>query len=103
MGWKEKAFELYFKEHLRIGEIAEKVGKSRQSVSAFLKSTDLFESERQYRKNQSKKRRKKQKADWDRKKRSPLSVDYEDNVIVAENIKREHRTAVSELSRERYY
>lgn len=103
MDWKERAFELYFKEHLRIGEIAERVGKSRQSVSAFLKSADLFENEKQYRKNQSQNRRKKQKAAWDRQKRSPLSIDYDDECIMSENIKREHRTAAAELSRERYY
>ena len=100
--WKEKAVQMYFKEHLRICEIAGKVGKSRQSVSALLKSEDLFESERIYRKNQSEKRRKKQKLAWDRKNKSAGSRSSDGIDIVYEGVKSEHYAAVAELSAERY-
>lgn len=100
--WKEKAVQLYFKEHLRICEIAGKVGKSRQSVSALLKSSDLFEGEHIYRKNQSEKRRKKQKLAWDRENKSAGSRSSDGIDIVYEGVKSEHYAAVAELSAERY-
>lgn len=101
--WKEKAVQMYFKEHLRICEIAGKVGKSRQSVSALLKSSDLFEGEHIYRKNQSEKRRKKQKLAWDRKNKSVNLCSSDGVDAIYEGVKREHISAVAELSRERYY
>lgn len=103
MEWKEQALHLYFNEHLRISEVAEKVGKSRQSVSALLKSSELFETEKSLRKQESAKRRKRQQFLWDKKNRSPLNVSADGIDVVYEGVKREHRMATAELSRERYH
>ena len=40
--WKDKAYELYFTEHKKINEISKIVGKSRQSVSAFLNTKNIL-------------------------------------------------------------
>nr|DAZ26045.1 MAG TPA: PURINE NUCLEOTIDE SYNTHESIS REPRESSOR/DNA Complex REGULATION, DNA-BINDING, REPRESSOR, PURINE [Caudoviricetes sp.] len=97
MSWKEEAKTLYFDEHLRIGEIAEQVGKSRQSVSAFLHSLPEWGAEKEHRRVESAKRRKKQKTNWERDNRvAGMDALYE-------SVKREHRQAVVELSRERYH
>ncbi|MGP1488974.1 MAG: hypothetical protein ACTTIX_07180, partial [Peptoanaerobacter stomatis] len=41
--WKDKAYMLYFIEHRKINDIAKLIGKSRQSVSAFLNTKNIDE------------------------------------------------------------
>ena len=56
--WKDKAYELYFVEHRKINDIAKLIGKSRQSVSAFL-NTKNIDAEKERRKDISKIKQKK--------------------------------------------
>ncbi len=89
--WKKTAERLYFWEHLKIYEVAERVGKSRQAVSEHLHSCPAWDAEQERRKKDSARRRKIGKLKWDRSNRA-----------VEGAIKREHEQAVRELSAERY-
>ena len=89
--WHKKAILLYFGEHIKIIDIAEQLGVTRQTVSVFLQSLPEWKQEAEYRKNESEKRRKTQKQRWEQYHRMPA------------NLKREHEQAVRELSAERYH
>lgn len=89
--WHEKAAQLYFSEHKTIIEVAAAVGKTRQTVSAFLNSQkELWEREQKYRREESQKRRKAQKYWWE----------FHNRIGI--NLAKEHEQAVRELSAERY-
>lgn len=89
--WQQEARHLYFEQHLKIITVSEMVGKTRQTVSSYLKSCPEWDCETEYRKLESQKRRKNQKRFWDMLNRCEP------------NLKREHEIAVSILSREKYY
>lgn len=95
--WKQKAYQMYFEEHKKINEIADKVGITRQQVAKYLKSFSLFDIEKENRKKASLERHKESKREYDRTKRQRYSV------VNAETIKREHEEAVRCLSREKYH
>lgn len=103
MDWKEKATRLYFNEHLKIGEIAGRVGKSRQSVSSFLHGLEGVEAEKERRRQISAKRRARSKRVWEAKNRTGASAgSFGGHIdVLHECVRREHRQAVAELSRER--
>lgn len=90
--WQEKAETLFFCEHLKIGVIAEMVGKTRQTVSAYLHNLPEWNDEKLRRSEESKQRRKMGQLKWDRSNRAAEGA-----------IRREHEQAVRELSAERYY
>jgi len=90
--WQSRAKELYFGSSLGIGVVAEAVGKTRQTVSAFLKGCPEWNDERSRRKYESKLRRKKGQLLWDRSNRAADA-----------SIRREHEQAVRELSAEKYH
>lgn len=46
MDWKNTAYHLYFDEHKSINDIVKIVGKSRQSVSAFLNTKNIAEEKK---------------------------------------------------------
>ncbi len=89
--WQKKAHRLYFEEHRKITEISELVGKTRQTVSCFLQAQPEWEKEQTFRKEESAKRRKKQKLFYDMLHRSEP------------NLFREHEIAVRILSAEKYH
>ena len=105
MNWKDTAARLYFADKLRIGEIAERTGKSRQSVSSFLHGLDGFAAERERRRQESARRRAHQKRIWEAKNRTGTGAGaYGGHIdVLHECVRREHRQAVAELSRERYH
>lgn len=91
MEWKKQSEKLYFGEHLKIGVVAGRVGKTRQTVSEYLHSLPQWDEEQSLRKEQSRKRRKLGQLKWDRSNRAVLGA-----------MKREHEQAVRELSAEKY-
>ena len=56
--WKEETKELYFDKKLKISEIAARTGKSRQSISGYLKTLAAYQEEKEpLRSNQRRHRR----------------------------------------------
>ena len=96
--WKDKAYELYFTEHKKINEISKIVGKSRQSVSAFLNTKNII-AEKEKRKAVSRiKQRESNKANM-RKVRRNIDSAFVESAL----IKRQHIIDVNVLSRERHF
>lgn len=96
--WKDKAYELYFIEHKKINEISKIVGKSRQSVSAFLNTKNII-AEKEKRKAASRiKQRESNKANM-RKVRRNIDSAFVESAL----IKRQHIIDVNVLSRERHF
>ena len=96
--WKDKAYELYFVEHRKINDISKIVGKSRQSVSAFLNTKNIDE-EKEKRKDISKIRQKKSnKANMRR-----VRTEGKSSLIEYALLKRQHIIDVNVLSRERHF
>ena len=96
--WKDKAYMLYFVEHRKINDIAKLVGKSRQSVSAFL-NTKNIDAEKERRKDISKiKQKKRNKANMRR-----VRTEGKSSLIEYALLKRQHIIDVNVLSRERHF
>ena len=89
--WQKDARRLFFEQHMKITVISELVGKTRQTVSGFLQSQPEWNNEQAFRKEESAKRRKKQKKFYDMLHRSEP------------NLLREHEIAVRILSAEKYH
>lgn len=96
--WKAEVRRHYFLNQLNINQVAELVGKSRKSVSAYLSTLNCFKMEKERRKNDNAVKRKDYKREWDRKNR--VTINYN---VTGDTLRREHEQAVMELSRERYY
>lgn len=94
--WRERAYRLYFKDGLGIGETAESIGVSRQSVSAYLKACPDFAREKERRKIRNKERRKVYKKEKNQEYRRNYSMQ-----VTAETMRREHEIAAMLLSHER--
>ena len=96
--WKDKAYMLYFIEHRKINDIAKLIGKSRQSVSAFL-NTKNIDAEKERRKDISKiKQKKSNKANMRR-----VRTEGKSSLIEYALLKRQHIIDVNVLSRERHF
>lgn len=92
--WQKNALRLYYEEKKKINEVAAAVGRTRQTVSVFLRSIPEWNDEQQSRKEDSKKKRAKYKRLWDFHNRSQSDI--------SESVNRDHIQAVAELSREKY-
>lgn len=90
--WKAKAADMFFGSGSKIIDIAEEVGKSRQTVSTFLQSCGGYDAELRRRKEENAARRKYKKMIWARDSRTEAAV-----------LRREHEQAVRELSAEKYH
>ncbi len=97
--WREKAAQ-YYRDGLKISEIARLVGVSRQSVSAFLKSVPGYQEEKYRRKMENAEKRRAYKTEKQRIYREQTAIPMQ---VTAETMRREHELAVLELSRERYH
>ena len=86
--WKDKAYELYFIEHKKINEISKILGKSRQSVSAFLNTKNIL----------AEKEKRKVASTIKQRGRNIDSAFVESALI-----KRQHIIDVNVLSRERHF
>ena len=96
--WKDKAYELYFTEHKKINEISKIVGKSRQSVSAFLNTKNILAEKEKRKTASSIKQRESNKANM-RKVRRNIDSAFVESAL----IKRQHIIDVNVLSRERHF
>lgn len=90
--WKQSAYALFFDEHKTIIDIAEAVGKTRQTVSAYLTDCPGFDKEIEFRRTRNAENRRYKKMIFMRDSRTEAAV-----------LKREHEQAVKELSAERYH
>lgn len=98
MDWKKEVHKLYFKEHKKINEIAQMIGKSRKTISKYLNSLSGIKMEKQNRKNISKEKRKLYQRRWDMLHRTKLSEEDEQRIM-----RRSHDVASAILSAEKYY
>ena len=96
--WKDKAYELYFTEHKKINEISKIVGKSRQSVSAFLNTKNILAEKEKRKAASTIKQRESNKANM-RKVRRNIDSAFVESAL----IKRQHIIDVNVLSRERHF
>lgn len=96
--WKEETKELYFDKKLKINEIAVRTGKSRQSISGYLKTLAAYQEEKEFRKNENQIKRKVYKREKNREYREAYR-----NRVTADTMKREHDIAVMLLSHEKYH
>ena len=96
--WKDETKELYFDKKLKINEIAERTGKSRQSISGYLKTLAAYQEEKEFRKNENQIKRKAYKREKNREYREAYR-----NRVTADTMKREHDIAVMLLSHEKYH
>lgn len=98
--WKKEAENYFFRHHLKMGEIAELTGVSRQSISGYLKRCPGYGKETEYRKAENRIRRRAYKTQKQRAYREEASVAIE---VTGESLRREHDIAAMILSREKYY
>ncbi len=98
--WKKEAEKYYFIHHLKIGEIAELTGISRQSISGHLKGCPGYKKEAERRKAENRIRRREYKTQKQRAYREEASVAVQ---VTGESLRREHDIAAMILSREKYY
>lgn len=94
--WKESTRHLFFGEHKSIREIVPMVGRTRQSVSAYLRSLPEYEAERDRRRTCSLQSRKEYKRQKNRLYRAA-------DCVTRETMQREHDIAALILSREKYH
>lgn len=97
MDWKVQAAR-YFFDGLSVDDVAALVGKSRQSVSAYLKTFPGYREEKERRKAANAKKRREYKTGKQRAYRASGMM-----AVTAETMRREHDLAALELSREIYH
>lgn len=97
--WKEKAWR-YYRDGLKISDIALLLEVSRQSVSAYLKNMPGYQQEKERRKREAAGKRRTYKTEKQRAYRAGAA---DHTAVTAETLKREHELAAIELSRERYH
>lgn len=97
--WKERAGE-YYRDGLKISEIAALLDVSRQSVSAYLKTMPDYGKMKDFRRREASAARRKYKTE---KQRAYRSAKEGMMAVTAESLRREHELAVLELSREKYH
>lgn len=95
--WQEQAEALFFMEHLKINTIAEKLNKSRKTVSSYLNACVGYSDEMLWRKQQNVQRRKEYQREWDKNNRKIQNDESDSDML-----KRCHREAVAVLSHEKY-
>lgn len=96
MNWKKQAAEMYFGGN-SINDIASYTGKSRQSVSEYLKTLPGFTEEKERRKMENRDKRKEYKREKNKSYRA-----FSCGEVTADTMRREHEVAVMLLSHERY-
>lgn len=96
--WKLEAEDYYYRMHKPMTETAALVGKTRQAVSAYIKTLPGYMAEKELRKKKNAEKRKAYKQEKNREYRKQ----YTGGSITAETLKREHDLAALVLSREKY-
>ncbi len=96
--WRERAKALFLVEKLTIAQIADIVDVHRNTVAKYLHSLPEYEEAMMDRKFESHLKRVEYQRNWQRAKRNTISAKVD-----ADTLKRDHETAVAELSREKYH
>lgn len=91
--WREKAFHMFFKEHMKIVEISKKLNRTRKTISTFLSAHEGYEAEKERRKKVNQEKRKEYKSNWEKSNRK---------LIESACLKRQHNIDVAVLSAEKY-
>lgn len=94
--WKDEANKLYFTEKLPIIVIAEKLGKTRKTISVYLQEQDGFKEEKERRKAENHAKRPEYKKTWEQTNRGSNFKEDEGAML-----KRQHNIDVAVLSYER--
>ena len=94
---KDKIIELFFINHLSVKEIADSVGTSSAYITKIIKTDERYVMEKQYRKEKSKEKRKKDKNNFMKNKREQKRIDDNYSFVQAQ-----HYQATKELSKSRH-
>lgn len=94
---KNKIIELFFINHLSIKEIANIVDTSSAYITKIIKNDERYVMEKQYRKEKSKEKRKKDKNNFMKNKREQKRIDDNYSFVQAQ-----HYQATRELSKSRH-
>lgn len=94
---KDKIIELFFINHLSVKEIADSVGTSSAYITKIIKTDERYVMEKQYRKEKSKEKRKKDKNNFMKNKREQKRIDDNYSFVQAQ-----HYQATRELSKSRH-
>ena len=94
---KDKIIEMFFINHLSVKEIADSIGTSSAYITKIIKTDDRYVMEKQYRKEKSKEKRKKDKNNFMKNKREQKRIDDNYSFVQAQ-----HYQATRELSKSRH-
>lgn len=94
---KNEILSLYFSEHLKVKEIAEKFNVSSAYITKLIKKDTRYMHEKEFRQNIQKQKRKLSQNDFIKKKRENLRI--EDNYLI---IQAQHNQATRELSKSKH-
>ena len=94
---KDKIIELFFISHLLVKEIADSIGTSSAYITKIIKTDERYVMEKQYRKEKSKEKRKKDKNNFMKNKREQKRIDDNYSFVQAQ-----HYQATRELSKSRH-
>lgn len=94
---KDKIIEMFFINHLSVKEIADSIGTSSAYITKIIKTDERYVMEKQYRKEKSKEKRKKDKNNFMKNKREQKRIDDNYSFVQAQ-----HYQATRELSKSRH-
>ena len=94
---KDKIIEMFFINHLSVKEIADSIGTSSAYITKIIKTDERYVMEKQYRKEKSKEKRKKDKNNFMKNKREQKRIDDNYSFVQAQ-----HYQATKELSKSRH-
>ena len=94
---KDNIISLFYTYHLKVSEIASKVNTSSAYITKIIKQDDRYLSEKEYRKDISKEKRKISQNQFNKEKRERIRLD--DNYGF---VQEQHRQATGELSKSKY-
>ncbi len=97
--WKEMSETLFFRDHMKIGDICRRVGRTRKYVSGHLQGCSGYGAEKQYRKSRQEEKRRQYQAEWNRSRRRES---FASGDVTADTLRQEHDVAARILSSERY-
>ncbi len=107
--WKGMSEILFFQDHMKIGDICRKVGRTRKYVSGHLQGCSGYEAEKRWRKSrqeggevygpEQEEKRRQYQMEWNR---SHRRESFAAGGVTADTLRQEHDTAARILSSERY-
>ncbi len=97
--WKGMSEILFFQDHMKIGDICRKVGRTRKYVSGHLQGCSGYEAEKRWRKSRQEEKRRQYQMEWNR---SHRRESFAAGAVTADTLRQEHDTAARILSSERY-